>query len=48
MSSAAHQTHLLGLDPFYAEQIDVGIAYVYGPNSVYKHYWIVMTARKGP
>jgi uncharacterized protein YkwD len=48
MGSTAHQTHLLGLDPFYAEQIDVGIAYVYGAGSTYKHYWVVLTARRGP
>jgi uncharacterized protein YkwD len=48
MDSPGHQTHLLGLDPFYAEQIDIGIAYVYGAASAYGHYWVVMTARKGP
>jgi len=48
MNSPGHQNHLLGLDPFYAEQIDFGIAYVYGASSAYGHYWVVMTARKGP
>lgn len=48
MGSPAHRDHLLGLVPFYAEQIDFGIAYVYAPASTYKHYWIVITARKGP
>lgn len=48
MASPAHQTHLLGLDAFYAQQIDFGIAHVYNSNSVYGHYWIVMTALAGP
>jgi len=48
MASTAHQAHLLGLDPFYGEQIDVGIAYIYGANSTYGRYWVVITARRGP
>jgi len=48
MGSPGHQNHLLGLLPFYAEQIDFGIAYIYDANSTYRHYWVVMTARKGP
>lgn len=48
MASSDHQDHLLGLSPFYAEQIDFGIAYIYGPSSTYGHYWVVITARKGP
>lgn len=45
MSSTGHLTHLLGRSEFYAEQIDFGIAYVYGANSAYRHYWVVITAR---
>jgi uncharacterized protein YkwD len=48
MASTAHQAHLLGLDPFYGEQIDIGIAYIYGANSTYGRYWVVITARRGP
>ena len=48
MASPSHQDHLLGLTPFYAEQIDFGIAYVYGVTSTYKHYWVVITALRGP
>ncbi|MEO6061197.1 MAG: CAP domain-containing protein [Thermoflexales bacterium] len=48
MASPSHQNHLLGLLPFYAEQIDFGIAYAYNANSYYGHYWVVITARKGP
>ncbi len=48
MGSPPHRDHLLGLAPFYADQIDFGIAYVYAPASTYKHYWIVITALKGP
>lgn len=48
MNSPAHRTHLLGLVPFFAEQIDYGIGYVYDPASDYGHYWVVITARKEP
>jgi uncharacterized protein YkwD len=48
MASPGHLNHLLGLVPFYAEQIDFGIAYVYNANSTYGHYWVVITARRGP
>ncbi len=48
MNSPAHRTHLLGLDPFWAEQIDYGIGYVYEPDSDYGHYWVVITAKPGP
>lgn len=45
MSSSSHRTHLLGLDPFYAAQIDYGIGYVYVPGSPFGYYWVVITAR---
>jgi len=48
MSSYAHARHLLGLDPFYAEQIEYGIGYTYDPASPFGHYWVVITARPGP
>lgn len=45
MNSDPHQTHLLGLISFYAEQIDYGIGYAYNPNSTYHHYWVIITGR---
>jgi uncharacterized protein YkwD len=48
MGSEGHRTHLLGLDPFWAEQIEYGIGYVYEPGSDYGHYWVVITAKQGP
>lgn len=48
MGSSGHRTHLLGLDPFWAEQIDYGIGYAYVPGSPYGHYWVVITAKRGP
>jgi uncharacterized protein YkwD len=47
MDSDPHRTHLLGLLPFFAEQIDYGIGYIYDPASDYRHYWVVITARPG-
>jgi uncharacterized protein YkwD len=48
MGSDDHRTHLLGLDPFYALQTDYGIGYAYIPGSTYGHYWVIITAYKGP
>ena len=48
MTSPAHRNHLLGLDPFWADQIEYGIGYVYDPESDYDHYWVVITAYKEP
>jgi uncharacterized protein YkwD len=48
MGSDGHRTHLLGLDPFYAVQTDYGIGYAYIPGSTYGHYWVIITAYKGP
>jgi uncharacterized protein YkwD len=48
MGSTPHRTHLLGLDPFWAAQIEYGIGYAYNPASDYDHYWVVITAYKEP
>lgn len=48
MASAGHREHLLGLSPFFAEQIEYGIGYAYDPNSDDKHYWVVITAKREP
>lgn len=47
MASSAHKKHLLGLSKDYAEQTDYGIGYVYVPDSQWKHYWVVITAKHG-
>lgn len=39
-SSAGHNAILLASNP-----TDIGVGYFYNPNSVYKHYWVLMTAR---
>src|SRR4030067_590873 len=38
MNSSGHRTHILGLDPFWAEQTDYGIGYAYVSGSPYGHY----------
>lgn len=48
MSSEGHRTHLLGLHPFFAEQIEYGVGYAYDPASPYVYYWVVITAKPGP
>lgn len=48
MSSSGHRTHLLGLHPFFAEQVEYGIGYAYDPTSPYQYYWVVITAKPGP
>ena len=48
MNSPAHRNQLLGLAPFFADQIEYGIGYTYDPASPCDHYWVVITARPGP
>lgn len=48
MQSSPHRMHLLGLSTFFAEQVEYGIGYAYDPASPYGHYWVVITARRGP
>lgn len=43
MDSEGHRVHLLGLDPFYAAQVNVGIGYYYLATSPKRHYWCVLT-----
>jgi hypothetical protein len=45
MNSAGHRTHLLGLQPFYADQTEYGVGYAYVPGSEYGHYWVVLIAK---
>jgi uncharacterized protein YkwD len=44
MRSSHHRTHLLGLNPVFAEQTEFGVGYVWRPNSRYEHYWVVLIA----
>lgn len=48
MSSSGHRDHLLGLNSFWAEQIEYGVGYACDPTSPYRHYWVVITAKPGP
>jgi uncharacterized protein YkwD len=48
MSSTPHRTHLLGLEEFYADQIEYGIGFAYNANAPYRYYWVVITAKPGP
>jgi uncharacterized protein YkwD len=45
MGSTHHRTHLLGLNPHFAEQREFGIGYAWRPNSRYGSYWVVLIAR---
>lgn len=48
MNSTPHRTQLLGLNSFFAEQTEYGIGYAYNPNSQYRYYWVIITAKPGP
>jgi hypothetical protein len=47
MHSSGHRTHILGLDTFYAEQVEYGVGHAFVPNSKYEHYWVIITAKPG-
>lgn len=44
MGSSGHRQHLLGANPFYAEQTSIGIGFVDQPGSQWRYYWVVITA----
>jgi uncharacterized protein YkwD len=48
MDSSGHRDHLLGLNSFWAEQVEYGVGYACDPTSPYRHYWVVITAKPGP
>ncbi len=48
MGSEPHRDQLLGLFPFFADQVEYGVGYAYDPASPYRHYWVVITAKPGP
>lgn len=39
---AQPRTHVLGLHPFSARQIDYGIGYVHDPDGLHLHYWVII------
>jgi len=44
MTSTPHRTHILALDPFYRDQTSYGVGYAYSATSLYRHYWVILTA----
>lgn len=44
MGSPGHQQHLLGLNGFYANQIEYGVGYAFVPGSTFGHYWVFLSA----
>jgi hypothetical protein len=45
MHSTPHRTHILGLNDFYAEQVEYGIGHAFVADSKYQHYWVIITAK---
>ncbi len=43
--SDAHRSHLLGEHPFYREQDEIGVGYVYLWDSPHVEYWVVYVAK---
>lgn len=41
-----HRQHLLGMRDFWKNCTDIGIGYVYNPNSVYRYYMVVIIAKQ--
>lgn len=46
LASETHRLHVLGEDPFFAEQIEYGIGYAEVPGSTYQYYWVILTAKR--
>jgi hypothetical protein len=44
-SKAGHRIHLLGMNEFYSNNVDIGIGWVNDPKSKYKTYLVVVIAR---
>lgn len=44
LNSTSHHSHVLGTQPFYAEQEAYGIGYYFNPDSRYHHYWVFLSA----
>lgn len=48
LASSGHRPHVLGLDPFWAEQVEYGIGFAANPASPHGQYWVLLTARREP
>jgi uncharacterized repeat protein (TIGR02543 family) len=48
MNSSPHRTHLLALDPFFADQTNFGVGFAYDASSTYGYYWVIITAPPQP
>jgi len=46
MASSYHRIHLLGSNQFFGDQDEYGVGYHHDPQSRYRHYWVVITARQ--
>jgi uncharacterized protein YkwD len=44
LNSDQHRPHVLGEEPFFAQQTEYGVGYYFDPTSFYHHYWVVLTA----
>jgi len=44
LNSEPHRMLLLGEDPFFAAQDQLGVAYVHQPDAPHEHYWVVIIA----
>ncbi len=44
---AGNRRLLLGIDDFYSDCTDIGVAVYYNPNSTYKYYWCIIVAKHG-
>ena len=48
VNAEGHRLHVLGTDPFFAEQEEVGVGYYYDAGSQYGAYWVLITAPAEP
>lgn len=44
ISSSSHRAHVMGENSFYRAQQEFGIGYFHDPNSIFKHYWVFISA----
>jgi hypothetical protein len=42
--SLGHRIQLLGMDPFFAQDREIGVGYSFNNNTTYRHYWAIHTA----
>lgn len=46
LDSQLHESHLLGLHPFYCEQTDFGFGYAFDNDSQFRHYYVILIYRQ--